>query len=224
MKEKRQSERRAKEDFIYIIPESQKSVQPQSCHGNVCYKAKKQFVKDSRMDNSYIAGKILVWLELLIFCFFLYPMTLKKTGFVPVDGWLLLAKIWENEDGGDMVVWAQTGCSAPSEESPALWIGSWCTGEICIHLVIPAGGTDYYLTLILQRPVQRKWDLDIFFPLHLFQSYCSRRLSWWGPHSGSNIFLCLFHYVGSDKYTDCFCSTVLSLHPFQHRMADWTKP
>lgn len=129
----------------------------------VFYKTKKQFVKDSRMDNSYIAGKILVWLKLLIFCFFLYPMTLKKTGFVPVDGWLLLAKIWENEDGGDMVVWAQTGCSAPSEESPALWIGSWCTGEICIHLVIPAGGTDYYLTLILQRPVQRKWDLDIFF-------------------------------------------------------------
>lgn len=28
----------------------------------------------------------------------------------------------QNGDGGDMVVWAQAGCSVPSEESPALRI------------------------------------------------------------------------------------------------------
>lgn len=85
-------------------------------------------------------------------------------------------------------------------------LGSWCTGEICIHLVIPAGGTDDYLTLILQRPVQRKWDLDFFYFFftcsHRFQSYCSYSLSWWCPHLGLNILMCIFHYVGSDKYTD----------------------
>lgn len=103
MKEKRQSERRAKEDFIYIIPENQKSVQPQSCHGNVCYKAKKQFVKDSRMDNSYIAGKILVWLELLIFCFFLYPMT--KENRICTCRWVTVACKDLREWG-----WRRYGC------------------------------------------------------------------------------------------------------------------
>lgn len=47
-------------------------------------------------------------------------------------------------------------------------------GEICIHLVIPAGGTDYYLMLILQRPVQRKRDLDFFF---LFASFSELQLT-----------------------------------------------
>lgn len=87
----------------------------------------------------------------------------------------------------------------------ALW--SWCTEEICIHLVIPAGGTDYYLTLILQRPVQRKRDLDCFFFLFslclpLFRSYCWHSLWWWCPLLVLNVFLSLFCYGEGRKYTD----------------------
>lgn len=65
-----------------------------------------------------------------------------------------------------MIVWAQAGCSAPSKESPALWIGkSMHKGDLHSFSNPCWGGTDYYLTLIHQRPVQRKRDLDFFPPI-----------------------------------------------------------
>lgn len=107
-------------------------------------------------------------------------------------------------------------------------LGSWCTGEICINLVIPAGGTDYYLTLILQRPVQRKRDLDFLFfpPVCIFFGVTAHvvypddvRIQEWIFFCASSTVL-----VAINTLTDCFCGTILSLHPFQRRTADWTKP
>lgn len=51
MKEKRQSERRAKEDFIYIVPENQKSVHPQSCNRNMSFIRHKSRVFKSLTDG-----------------------------------------------------------------------------------------------------------------------------------------------------------------------------
>lgn len=110
----------------------------------------------------------------------------------------------------------------------ALW--SWCTEEICIHLVIPAGGTDYYLTLILQRPVQRKRDLDCFFSFFpsvcLFFGVTADIVYGDDVRSWFWMFFCPSSATGRavNTLTECSCSTILSLHPFQRRMAGWTKP
>lgn len=155
----------------------------------------------------YIAGKIRVWLcSVGNLSLFLYLLTLKKTGFVPVEGGDCSLQRFERMRMQEIWLCGLRQDALRLRRSHLhCGLGGWCTREICIHLVIPAAGTDYYLTLILQRPVQRKRDLDFFFfspRVRLFQSYCSRRLSWWCPHLGLNIFLCLFHYVRSDQYSD----------------------
>lgn len=98
----------------------------------VFYTAKKKILQKTHkwiMISFGISSYICVWLcSVVKLQLFLYSKTLEKTGFVPVDGWLLLAQIWENEDGEDMVVWAEAKCSVPLEESPALWIGELMHG------------------------------------------------------------------------------------------------
>lgn len=144
---------------------------------------------------------------LILFILFLHQLSIRETGFMPVDGRLLLAKVREwgwrygcVGSGGLLCAFGGVTCAAHC--------GCWCTEEICIHLVIPAGGTDDYLTLILQRPVQRKRDLDcvffLFFPLRLplFRSYCWRSLWRWCPHLVLNVFLSLSRCREGGKHTD----------------------
>lgn len=96
-------------------------------------------------------------------------------------------------------------------------------GEICIHLVIPAGGTDFYRTLILQILVQRKQDLDFFIPpFACFSRFTSHVVYGDDVRIHDRIFFCTSSSTLEviNTLTDCFCSTILSLHPFQRRMAD----
>lgn len=88
--------------------------------------------------------------------------------------------IKEIEDRGDLVPWAEAICRWALRLGRVTCTVDWeeMHGELCIHLVIPAGGTDYYQPLILQRLVQREWQWerrfirDVFFSVCIFSRLC----------------------------------------------------
>lgn len=54
MEEKRQTEGRERENFIFIIPENQKFVGSESCNRKLCFiQQKAEFVKDSWKDHDF---------------------------------------------------------------------------------------------------------------------------------------------------------------------------
>lgn len=95
-------------------------------------------------------------------------------------------------------------------QSPALWIVKGMHGELCIHLVMPAGGTDYYRTRLLQRLVQREWRWERRFILIPFFPFCfllfKVTVSMWlismFPTSicGIMVGFCFFLYVALPKW------------------------
>lgn len=109
----REEREKENEDFIYRSPENQKNPFSQSWEKQGLCRTREWRGCDFIQSNFVHS--------LILFILFPHQLSVRETGFIPVDGRLLLAKMWENEDG-DMGVWAQAGCSAPSEASPALRI------------------------------------------------------------------------------------------------------
>lgn len=97
-------------------------------------------------------------------------------------------------------------CLRRSHLRCALW--SWCTGEICIHLVILAGGTDDYLTPVFQRMVKRKrFGLFFLFCFFLFASLSGVTVSVvYGDDARVRFWMCCFRASSmtgkAGKYTD----------------------
>lgn len=114
--------------------------------------------------------------------------------------------IKEIEDRGDLVPWAQAICRWAPRLGRVTCTVDWeeMHGELCIHLVIPAGGTDYYHTLIL---VQREWQWErrfiwdgVFsFCLHLFK--VTLRI-WFILMTSTSIFVMHHFCLGLFKHGD----------------------
>lgn len=131
-----------------------------------------------------------------------------------------------------MGVWAQAGCSVPSEASPALRIVE----------LMHRGDLHSF-----SNPCWRHWLLSHADSSKTGSKKTRFRFGFFWFFSPS---VCLFFGVTADvvygddvrtwfwmcfcpssatgratnTLTECSCSTILSLHPFQRRMAGWTKP
>lgn len=216
----RKEREREKEDFIYHVPENQKSVQPQSWEKQGLCRTR-EWRECDFIESNFVH-------LLILFILFLHQLSLRGNR-VYTCGRLTVACKDVREWGWRYGCVGSTGCSVPSEESPALRIVELMHRRDLHSFSNPCWRHWLLSHADSSKTGSKKTRFGLFF-FSFFPSVCL----FFGVTADVVYDVCTWFWMcfclssatrrAVNTLTKCCCSTILSLHPFQRRMAGWTKP